>query len=178
MSSDNLPEIYSDEWYALITSQAAEIAAIDVVTWAPIKFGDHAAGRVTDSGVIQLESLRIPGEYDVWPTSTIDPVGKIVMDGKPMDLTGKALRLAWLGPVLVRQYQIMRPVTGDVVAMHYQRDETPKSGLNAYKITNAVVFDGTTGQVKTPIDLTVLANPVTGEISPPGKPNYEPFPDE
>lgn len=144
------------DFYQKIAAEAAARAAIEIVTWVPLMFGDHTCGKVVDSSTIELPSLRNPGDIDVWPTSTIVPIGEIVMDGATLDLTDKVLRVAWLGPVLVRQYQTLRPDTGDVVAMHYQRDETPKSGLNDYKLVNSVVFDGTTGKPKKSIELTDL----------------------
>lgn len=166
-----------NEFYAKIAAQAATMAAIEVVTWVPMWLGDHMCGRVIDSGMIELPSLKVPGETEIWPTSTITPLGEIVMDGNTLDLTGKVLRAAWLGPVLLRHYQSTRPDNGDVVAMHYQRDETPKSGLNDYKLVNSIVFDGKSGEPKKPVALdsvrlslppSTIVVPASGEIiSPP-----------
>lgn len=169
-----------NDFYQQIAKEAAARAAIEIVTWIPLALGDHACGKVVDNGTIELPSLRVPNEMEVWPVSVIAPIGEIVMNCDVLDLTEKVLRVAWLGPVLLRQYQTTRPDIGDVVAMHYQRDETPKSGLNDYKLVNSVVFDGKTGQPKKPVQLdgvrlalppsTILV-PSTGEL----KTTFPPF---
>lgn len=152
MATENLPidAASMDEWYAKMAAQAAQIASIEVVTWVPIQIDDHVCGRIIDTGTIELPSLRNTGEIDIWPTNTVVPIGDIVMDGKPLKAEGKVLRLAWLGPVQLSHYQRTLPAVDDVVAMHYQSDQTPKSGLNDYKLVNCIVFDHNTGQVKKP----------------------------
>lgn len=172
----------TEEFYAAIAAKAAALAAIEVITWIPMEHGDRMVGKIVESGTIELPSLRVPGEFDVWPTSTVQPMGDTIMQGEKVDLNGQMLRIAWLGPVQLSYYQSARPDDGDVVAMHYQRDETPKSGLNDYKLVNCVVFDGTTGKPKKPVVLDRFGadrltlpsnvNARTGEIASPA---FEPF---
>ena len=68
----------------------------------------------------------------------------------------------------------MLPDDGDFVAFHYQKDVEPKSGMQAYKLINAVVLTPE-GTAKRPVNLSVRpvteeqvanANPRTGEIPP------------
>lgn len=139
------------ELYARMAAQATEIAATEVVTWVPAQIDDHVCGRVIDTGTIELPSLRNTGEIDIWPTNTIEPIGEVVMEGKTVDTDGKVIRVAWLGPVQLRHYERTLPDGDDVIAMHYQSDQTPRTaGYNDYKLVNCVVFDHNTGAVKRP----------------------------
>lgn len=179
--------------YRLLAKQAATQAAIEIVTWSPIVKGDNICGRVVDHGTMVLPSLRNPGEEDVWPTNTLEPLNDVVMDGQKIVTTDKVLRVAWLGPVLLRQYQMTTPDFDDVVAMHYQSDQTPKTkGFNDYRVINAIVMDPETQQVKKPnleiarFGNAINVNTTTGEMSgvEPGRSplkqfeHLPPFPDE
>lgn len=156
--------------YAEMAAQAVAITETEVVTWSPLVKGDHCCGRVIDTGTIELPSLRNPGEIDVWPTNTISPIGEITMDGKTLDASNIVLRVAWLGPVQLRYYHTNTPDIDDVIAMHYQTDQTPKSGLNDYKIVNCIVIDHTTQKVKRPREIAMrtvtgqLVDPASGEL--------------
>lgn len=145
-----MSEPTEQEYYAQMAAQAAEMASIEVVTWVPVNIDDHVCGRIIETGTIELPSLKPGGDIDIWPTNTIVPIGDVVMEGKKLNLDKKVLRLAWLGPVQMSCYSRTRPTTDDVVAMHYQSDQTPRSGLNDYKLVNCIVFDHTTGKVKEP----------------------------
>jgi hypothetical protein len=162
-----------DEILALIAA-AQERAATEVSTWIPEKPGDRIAGVVRELGTI----TTIHGDYY---TTTIAPFGRCIglvaneredfvfEDGGPA-----LLRVAWMGTVLDAQYRRMRPGVRDIVAMHYQKDVTPKVAKgNDYALIEAVVLDGVTGDAKVPVDLAVRvpttaeimgADPTTGEL--------------
>jgi len=146
-----------DEINALIRA-AQEQAATEVETWIPEKPGDSIAGTVVDVGSI----TTIYGPYY---TTTLDVATE---DGN------KFYRVAWMGAVMQSAFLRKRPVPGDIVAVHYQKDVSPKSGMQDYKLLESAVIDPRTGRSKVPVDLTVAevthdqainANARTGEIA-------------
>ncbi len=141
-----------DEINALIQA-AQEQASTEVETWIPEKPGDAIAGEVVDVGSIRT----IYGDYN---TTTLN-------------VDGKYFRVAWMGAVMQSSFLRKRPVPGDVVAVHYQKDVSPKSGMQDYKLLESAVIDPRTGRSKVPVDLSVAqatheqavnADPRTGEL--------------
>lgn len=163
----------SSEEIAELLSTAEERAATEVEPWIPVKPGDHMSGIVVEVGSITTK-------YGIYATTTVVVHGDAISDGKALKLNpnsnGEALlRAGWMGAVLVAQYDRMRPVPGDLVAFHYQKDVTPQSGMNDYALVVAVVIDPRTGMSKVPVNDRVQvpteaqlrnADPRTGEIPP------------
>jgi hypothetical protein len=165
-----------DEILALIAA-AQDRAATEVSTWIPEKPGDRIAGVVRELGTI----TTIHGDYY---TTTIAPFGRCIglvanervdlVFGEDADTVLPLLRVAWMGTVLDAQYRRMRPSIRDYVAMHYQKDVTPRIVKgNDYALIEAVILDGRTGDSKVPVDLAVHvpttaeimgADPTTGEL--------------
>jgi hypothetical protein len=162
-----------EEISALIEA-AKERAATEVITYVPDTVGDHIAGIVKDLGTIRTR-------YGDYYTTTIEVVGLTTglfpNDGgrkeSADEFTGKLVRVAWMGAVLVSTYMRLRPGEDDLVAFHYQKDVTPQNGMNDYALITAVVLDGKTGKAKMPVDLTFPevtaedvsnADPNTGEL--------------
>jgi hypothetical protein len=155
-----------DEILALIAA-AQERAATEVSTWIPEKPGDRIAGVVRELGTI----TTIHGDYY---TTTIAPFGRctglVANEREDFNLSEypesgpTLLRVAWMGTVLDAQYRRMRPGIRDIVAMHYQKDVTPRIPKgNDYALIEAVILDGTTGDAKVPVDLAVHV-PTTAEV--------------
>lgn len=175
----------TDEILALATA-AAEQAATEVETWIPEKADDRIAGEVIEVGTISTR-------YGRYATTTLRVADSFVENGAKK-VAETLVRVAWMGAVLVAQYDRMRPVPGDIVAMHYQKDVTPQSGADDYKLIVAVVLDPTTGRSKVPVNMDVVVpterdianlDTRTGEILSsdssdfePGKSPLEPRPDE
>jgi hypothetical protein len=155
-----------EELLALVEA-AAQYAATEVDTWIPEKQGDRIAGEVHEVGTISTK-------FGVYATTTLRTIVDYVENGetKPGETY---VRSAWMGAVLVAQYDRMRPIPGDIVAMHYQKDVTPKSGADDYKLIVATVIDPTTGRSKVPVNMAVTVpteadlrniDSRTGEIMP------------
>lgn len=165
--------------YEEMVALAAARAATEVDVWVPEKVEDRIAGKVIENGTITTV-------YGTCFTTTIEVVGNYVENGEDKDAGDTLIRVAWMGAVLSAQFLRMRPQMDEIVAFHYQKDVTPKSGMNDYKLIVAVVLDEN-GKSKNPVDLTVApvsdtdmvnADPRTGEILTPGRSPLEPIPGE
>ena len=128
-------------------------AAMQIESWIPEKKGDRIAGLVTELGTIHTR-------YGDYYTTTLklvdDPNYRYVENGEEKVLdSGKEIRVAWMGAVLVAQYNRMQPRPDDFVAFYYQDNLEPQNGMNEYKLVVAAVFDMTTRKPKLPANINV-----------------------
>ena len=146
-----------------ILAAAQERASIAVDNWIPENIGDNLAGVIE-------EIATITTTYGTVPVTVL----RVYNHDKYPD--GSLMRVAWMGAVLSSKFDKYRPAIGDFVAIHYQEDVEPKSGMQAYKLLESVVIDHRTKQAKLPVHESVReptredlrnVDPVTGEIPPP-----------
>lgn len=142
-----------------LIANAAKQAATEVGSWYPVIVGDHVAGEVVEVGSLFTDfNARNPArpsglQVNEYATTTIKTIGSWTMDGDTYDEEA-LLRMVWLGAISESTFERYRPVPGDYVAQHYQKDVAPKSGLNDYKLNPSVIIDRRTRLSKLPVNMT------------------------